>query len=109
MTLALTATSAEALYKILDENIGVFRTEDMNSGEQKFYDGKREEFLELFSREIPSTYWFQGVELKSIELHFDSTGFALVHEHLHRHTKEIVDNVNVLLKADNFEFAELQL
>jgi hypothetical protein len=68
----MTRAEAARLYSILDETIGVFREEDMSEKAMEFYNDKREEFIDLYSTEIPESYWFQGTVCLSASLIFDS-------------------------------------
>lgn len=93
---AFTREEAENLYSILDENIGVFREEEMPESAQKFYEKKKQEFLDVFSTEIPETYWFQGTICRSVSLIKDPEhGFILKAEIDPGHTvHDIIEKTN---------------
>lgn len=72
MSCVMTRAEAARLYSVLDETIGVFREENMSDKAIEFYEDKREEFIDLYSTEIPENYWFQGTVCLSASLIFDS-------------------------------------
>lgn len=77
----MTREDALHLYTILDKNIGVFRQEEMPEGAVKFYEKKKEDFLELFTNNVPESYWFQGELMNSVSLNLDlENGFHIVPE-----------------------------
>ena len=74
---AISKQDAVTLHNILDDTVGVFRQKEMPEGAVKFHDNKKSEFIAQYSKEIPESYWFQGVDCPSVTLNFDSTGFNL--------------------------------
>lgn len=104
MTMTLSSTQASSLYGILDEQVGVFREETMSSGAARFYEQKRDEFLETFTTAVPDVYWFQGFALPSVNLRHDSVlGFHITVDHADRQTSGLLEEVNALLRAENFD------
>jgi len=92
----MTREDALHLYTILDKNIGVFRQEEMPEGAVKFYEKKKEDFLELFTTSVPESYWFQGEIMNSVSLNLDlDKGFYIVPEiHAEGALKPVVESTN---------------
>jgi hypothetical protein len=107
MSCVMTRAEAARLYSTLDETIGVFREEDMSEKAIEFYEMKKEEFIDLFSTEIPESYWFQGTVCLSASLNFDSLeGFHVVCSTGEAGAQKLVDEVvNPALKDAEFEVA----
>jgi hypothetical protein len=113
MSCKMTRDDAARLYSILDETIGVFRMEDMSEGAVRFYETKKEEFLEFFSTEIPESYWFQGQYCTSASLDFNSIdGLHVINTSNDRESEKLIEEVvNPALKAEEFaiEVASLEV
>lgn len=96
---AISQTEAEKLHNVLDEFIGVFRYDNMPEDAVVIYNNKKEEFIEIFTKEVPENYWFQGTEFSSVNLVFHPIeGFKLVSELAHDHLKNILEKTNGKLK-----------
>lgn len=92
---AISTTETEKLYKILDEFIGVFRYETMPEEAQEFYQNKKQDFINIFTKEIPESYWFQGTDFSSVNLVFHPIeGFKVVSSVAHDHLKTIIEKTN---------------
>lgn len=104
----LTKEDATQLHTILDRSIGVFRDDDMPAKFLKFYEGKKQEFIETFNNEIPSSFWFHGGDFRSVNLNYSSdNGFHI--ESLidvEGHLKPVIDQTNRKLREATFEISE---
>lgn len=107
MSCVMTRAEAARLYTTLDETIGVFREEDMSEKAIEFYETKKEEFIDLFSIEIPEDYWFQGTVALSASLIFDSLeGFHVVCSTGEAGAQKLIEEVvNPALSNAGFEVA----
>ena len=107
---ALSENDARALFALLDENIGVFRTEEMNARAQAFYEDRKEDFIRQYSAEIPFSYWFQGVGCHSVELFFDSTlGFHLESAASEKCVQDSLTEMNAKMKPFGAQLRESAL
>lgn len=101
---AISKETAEKLYTILDENVGVFRQAEMPDGALKFHAEKKQEFIDTFIQEIPESYWFQGFVCRSAYLNFDSTGFHVMSASDEAtHIQKVIDTVNEEIKASKIK------
>lgn len=99
----MTKENALHLHSILDKYIGVFRQDEMPEGAVKFHEKKRDDFVKIFTTEIPETYWFQGVKFHSVNLTWDDEhGFTLVPTVIpESHLKPLVESTNRKIREAN--------
>lgn len=99
----MTVEDALHLYNILDRSVGVFRQEEMPEGAVKFHEKKKEDFLNLFSTDVPESYWFQGVKIHSITLRLDGAkGFHIVPElEPEGYLKPLIETTNRKIREAN--------
>lgn len=96
---AISHVDAEKLHTILDELIGVFRYDNMPEDAVKFYNEKREDFIKVFTKEVPEKYWFQGTEFKSVNLTFcPIEGFKVMSDLAHDNLKNILEKTNARIR-----------
>lgn len=100
---AINKESAQALYTILNSEIGVFRQAEMSEGATKFHEKKQQEFVETFTEQIPESYWFQGIDCPSVTLNFDSNGFHLTAPtHENSKVEKVIASTNRKIDEANF-------
>lgn len=108
MSFAMSREDAQRLHSILDDHVGVFRMEYMSDRAENIRKTKEQEFLELYSTEIPEEYWFQGFGCNSAHLVFGSASGLRVESRIDESTQEWLDEkVNPLLRSFNHYAVDL--
>lgn len=100
----MTEENATHLHSILDKTIGVFRDDEMPEKFMKFYEKKKQDFIDIFSTEIPQEYWFHGGEFRSLNLNYaPENGFSLEPvTDVEGYLKPILDQTNRKLREADF-------
>lgn len=104
----MTKEEAQHLHKILDHSIGVFRDDEMPEKFVKFYEQKKNDFVEEFSHEVPGDFWFHGGDFRSLNLSYDEeNGFYLeTLLDIEGHLKPILEQTNRKLREADFSLQD---
>lgn len=104
----MTKENATHLHSILDRAVGVFRDDEMPEKFLKFYENKKDEFIELFSKDIPSDFWFHGGEFRSLNLSYNSeNGFHLDSLlDIEGHSKTVLEQTNRKLREADLNIVQ---
>lgn len=80
MSIALTDDSAAVLFDTIDEVLGIFEKETMTRDDWKYWAVFRQNFINTFTDEVPSVFWFESKEVPSVVLHLSGTSFSVTSE-----------------------------
>lgn len=104
----MTKEDATHLHEVLDRAIGIFRDDEMPEKFMKLYEQKKQDFINTFSKEIPSDFWFHGGEFRSLSLEYNSeNGFHLrTLIDVEGHLKPVLDQTNRKIKESGIVILE---